>query len=78
MTDLKTLDLSAAMFQVQKALDKSQGSDVTIEFRSVDGHAVKINAFIAGGNVRPGSFKSTWIVDGVSMSKSAATKIVKR
>lgn len=57
--------------EIKKALKVSQGSDVTVEFENV-----RVRAFIAGGNVNPGSFRSTWFIDGEKMSKANASKLL--
>ena len=63
-----------ALTQIKTALNKSQGADVTVELNAKDGRAVRVRAFTAGGNVKPGSFRSKWFIDGVQFSKANAAK----
>lgn len=60
--------------EVNKALKLSQGADRSVEYTTADGRSVRVTAFVAGGNVRPGSFRSTWYIDGVKMNKETAMK----
>ena len=60
--------------EIKTALKASQGADRTVIGTDANGRNIEVRAFIAGGNVAPGSFRSTWWIDGVKMSKSAAAK----
>lgn len=52
--------------KIDAALKASQGADRT----------VRVCAFIAGGSIRPGSFRSTWYIDGERMNRDTARALL--
>lgn len=58
--------------KIDAALKASQGADRTVSHETADGRTVRVTAFIAGGSIRPGSFRSTWYVDGERMNRETA------
>lgn len=67
-------DFDAIITEINKALRASQGADRSVEYTTKDGRNVRVSAFVAGGSVRPGSFRSTWWIDGEKMNKETARK----
>jgi len=66
----------AIVTEIDKALKASQGADRRVEYVAPDGRKIVVTAFIAGGQVRPGSFRSTWWIDGERMNKETARKLL--
>ena len=65
-------EFDAIVTEIDKALKLSQGADRSVSYTTKDGRNVRVSAFTAGGSIRPGSFRSTWWIDGVKMNKETA------